>query len=89
MVQLTLLETIMMSICVGISCAVLLNAKPIRYILRLLRMDGLALFNCALCSGFWYTAIIMYLDTENILISFILGCVGAFASEMADRKLLG
>ena len=52
-------------------------------------MDGLALFNCALCSGFWYTSIIMYLDTENILISFILGCVGAFASEMADRKLLG
>ena len=85
---LMLLETVMMSICVGVSCAVLLNARPIKYIFRLLRVDGLELFNCALCSGFWYTFIIMLVHTRNPLLSFILGGVGAFVSELTDRKLL-
>lgn len=52
-------------------------------------MDGLELFNCALCSGFWFTAIVMYLDTKNILVAFIMAGVGSFVAEMVDRKLMG
>jgi len=85
---LDLIMTLIWSLIVGTSSAVLLNAKPVRYMLELFNADSFELFNCALCFGFWYSWIWLLVIGIPVVPAFLFAGLGALTSELVTRKIL-
>lgn len=84
---LNLTMTLLWSLIVGMSSAVLLNAKPLRSMLELFSVDSFEIFNCAMCFGFWYSWAVLLMSEVQFFPAFIFALVGSFTAEMTDRKI--
>ena len=82
-----LIMTAIWSLIVGMSSAVLLNAKPVKYILGLFNADSLEIFNCALCFGFWFSWAVLITSGIPFLPSWVFALFAAYWAEQTDRKI--
>ena len=83
-----ILELFLTAIAIGVSSAVVLGADPVKWVLKLLRLDQFKLFKCFLCFGFWYSLSLLSLLGIELIYAFIFAGVGAYTSEKIHRKLL-
>ena len=88
MVLLTLAQTLVMSLVIGVTASVLMNSRPYQWLLSFLNPSISSLLNCRLCGGYWFTllSLILFLDVTFITAFFFAG-LGAYVSEMTDSDI--
>ena len=83
LIQIAILSTI-----AGVSSAIVQSARPVQYIMKLLRVESFEIMRCRMCFGTWFVLFVMLAFDTQIMYALLCAPYGGFIAEMTDRKLI-